>query len=265
MTITADATTEIRLPVRHFRLYPAVAPHGETEKIEVFGATEAALLLIDVYHAAETPTASELVHSVWDREFWQIVDKRLVPLIAAARSAGLPVVYAMNSAPRIALDRSAYGRCFHDSLGFDPEVDFTEPDVDPLEFHRGEPVQLVIPPQLAPEPSDYYVRKHTYSGFFETRLDSVLRNLGAKTLLCAGFAADCCVLFTIADAVFRGYRPILLRDCTLAAELPEEMDAFARTRRTISSIESFLGPSASTADTIHALGAARTGSVARQS
>ena len=37
--------------------YPAAAPHGETEQMEVFDAREAALLLIDVYHAAETPAA----------------------------------------------------------------------------------------------------------------------------------------------------------------------------------------------------------------
>ena len=246
---------EIRLPVRHFRLYPAAAPHGETDQTEVFDAGEAALLLIDVYHAAETPASQELVHSAWDREFWRIVDGRLAPVVAAARAAGLPVVYAMNSAPRITLDSSAYGRCFHDSLGFDPETDFAEPDVDPLEFHRGDPVQLVVPPQVAPAPGDYYVRKHTYSGFFETRLDSVLRNLGARTLLCAGFVADCCILFTLADAVFRGYRPILLRDCTLASELPEEIETFARTSRTISSIEGFIGPSATAADAIEALSA----------
>jgi ureidoacrylate peracid hydrolase len=253
MTNVGTAKKEIRLPVRHYRLFPAASPHGETGQIEVFSTSDAALLLIDVYHAAESPAASELVHSAWDSEFWRIVDERLVPVVAAARAAGLPIVYAMNSAPRIALDRSAYGRCFHDSLGFNPEVDFAEPDVDPFEYHRGEPVQLVIPPQLAPEPQDYYVRKHTYSGFFETRLDSVLRNLGARTLLCAGFVADCCILFTIADAVFRGYRPILLRDCTLASELPDEIGTFARTSRTISSIEGFLGPSATAVDAIHAL------------
>lgn len=262
---TTEATTEIRLPVRHFRLYPAAAPHGETARAEVFDAREAALLLIDVYHAAETPAAQELVHSAWDREFWRIVDERLVPVVAAARAAGLPVVYAMNSAPRIAIDRSAYGRCFHDSLGFDPAVDFAEPDVDPIEFHRGQPVQLAIPPQVAPIPGDYYVRKHTYSGFFETRLDSVLRNLAVRTLVCAGFATDCCILFTIADAVFRGYRPILLRDCTLGAELPDEIGTFARTRRTISSIEGFLGPSATSADAIQALGAVGASATARTS
>jgi ureidoacrylate peracid hydrolase len=248
--------TQIELPVRHFRLFPAAEPFGETDQIETIDLAQAALLLIDVYHAAETPSAQELVHTTWDREFWRIVDDRLVPLIAAARAAGLPVVYAMNSAPRIAIGRSAYGRCFQDSLGFDPEVDFAEPDVDPREFHRGEPVQLAIPPQVAPAPDDYYVRKHTYSGFFETRLDSVLRNLGVRTLICAGFATDCCILFTIADAVFRGYRPILLRDCTLGAELPDEIETFARTRRTVASIEGFLGPSATSTDAIRALTAA---------
>jgi nicotinamidase-related amidase len=245
--------THADLPVRHFRLFPAAAPLGETEQVATIDPTETALLLVDVYHAAETPTAQELVHTTWDREFWRIVDERLVPLILAARDAGLPVVYAMNSAPRIALGRSAYGVRFHESLGFDPEVDFAEPEVDPLEFHRGEPVQLVVPPQIAPAPGDFYVRKHTYSGFFETRLDGVLRNLGVRTLLCAGFAADCCVLFTVADAVFRGYRTVLIRDCTLASELPDEIETFARTRRTITSIESFFGPTATAAEVVRAL------------
>jgi ureidoacrylate peracid hydrolase len=245
--------TQAELPLRHFRLFPAAAPLGETEQVAALDATTAALLLVDVYHAAETPAARELVHSVWDREFWRIVDDRLVPLIRAARGAGLPVVYAMNSAPRIGLGRSAYGERFHESLGFDPAVDFAEPAVDPLEFHRGTPVQLVVPPQVAPEPGDFYVRKHTYSGFFETRLDSVLRNLGVRTLLCAGFATDCCVLFTVADAVFRGYRTIVVRDCTLASELPDEIETFARTRRTIASIESFFGATATAADVVRAL------------
>jgi nicotinamidase-related amidase len=245
--------TQIDLPIRHFRLFPAANPHGETDRTETIDFSETALLLIDVYHAAEAPSAQELVLTAWDKAFWEIIDDRLVPLIAAVRSAGLPIVYAMNSAPRIALDRSAYGWSFVESLGFNPEVDFTEPEVDPHEFHRGELIQLSVPPQIAPNPEDYYVRKHTYSGFFETRLDSVLRNLGVRTLVCAGFATDCCILFTIADAVFRGYRPILLRDCTLGSELPAEVETFANTRRAITSIESFLGVSALAADVITAV------------
>jgi nicotinamidase-related amidase len=253
----------VQLPVRHYRLFPAAGPLGETDRVETVDPAQTALLLVDVYHAAETPAAQELVHSRWDEEFWRIVDDRLVPLIAAARSAGLPIVYAMNSAPRIAIGRSAYGEALVESLGFDPEVDFKEPEVDPSEFHRGETVQLAIPPQIAPAPNDYYVRKHTYSGFFETRLDSVLRNLGAQSLIVAGFATDCCILFTIADAVFRGYRTILVRDCTLAAELPDEIENFARTARTVSSIEAFLGPTAISTDVIEALATVLASGVAR--
>jgi nicotinamidase-related amidase len=254
---------EIQVPVRHYRLFPAAGPFGETDRVETIDPARTALLLVDVYHAAETPAAQELVHTSWDQEFWRIVGDRLVPLIAGARGAGLPIVYAMNSAPRIAIGRSAYGEALVDSLGFDPEVDFTEPQVDPREFHRGEIVQLAIPPQIAPAPGDYYIRKHTYSGFFETRLDSVLRNLSVQSLIVAGFATDCCILFTIADAVFRGYRTILLRDCTLAAELPDEIETFARTARTVSSIEAFLGPTATCADVTDALAAVPAAGVAR--
>jgi nicotinamidase-related amidase len=204
---------------------------------------ETALLLVDVYHAAEKPDAKDLVNTKWDQAWWAIVEDRLTPLVKAARRLGMPVVYTTNSSPRIEMRRSAFGQRLEESLGFDPTVDFRERTVDPLEFDAGEPVQLYIPPQIAPQPGDYYIRKHTYSGFFETRLDSLLRNLGVKNLVCAGFVADCCIFFTIGDAVFRGYSTVLVRDCTLAAELPHEVDAFAQTQRITLWIESILGPS----------------------
>jgi nicotinamidase-related amidase len=111
----------------------------------------------------------------------------------------------------------------------------------------------VIPPQIAPQAGDYYIRKHTYSGFFETRLDSLLHNLGIRYLLCAGFVADCCMFFTLGDAVFRGYQTILLRDCTLAAELPDEVAAFRQTQRITLWIESILGPTTTTQEFLTAL------------
>jgi nicotinamidase-related amidase len=243
----------IDLPVRYNRFFPAEAPHGATAKTISLKTDETALLLIDLYHAAQSDTAKELVNSAWDAEWWRIINHHMVPLIRCARSLGLPVVYTTNSSPRIEMGRSAFGQRLRESLGFDPEVDFRQPYVDPIEFEGGEAVQLVFPPQIAPGPDDYYIRKHTFSGFFETRLDSVLRNLGAKTLLCAGFVADCCVFFTLGDAVFRGYHTILMRDCTLAAELPDEVANFTQTRRTIMWIESILGPTATTADLLQAV------------
>ena len=243
----------IDLPVRYHRFFPAKAPHGHTPKTVSLKTEETALLLIDLYHAAQNETVKHLVHSAWDAEWWRIINEHMVPLIGCARRLGLPIVYTTNSSPRIQMGRSAFGLRLRESLGFDPEVDFRQPAVDPIEFEGGEAVQLVFPPQVAPGPHDYYIRKHTFSGFFETRLDSVLRNLGAKTLLCAGFVADCCVFFTLGDALFRGYHTILMRDCTLAAELPHEVANFTQTERTILWIESILGPTATTADLLQAV------------
>ena len=68
--------------------------------------------------------------------------------------------------------------------------------------------------ELTPEPGDIQVSKHRMSGFWDTPLDSILRNLRVETLLFAGVNADQCVLHTLADANFLGYDTILLEDAT---------------------------------------------------
>lgn len=67
--------------------------------------------------------------------------------------------------------------------------------------------------ELAPEPQDYMVDKHRISGFWDTPLDSILRNLGIKTVLFAGVNTDQCVLHTLTDANFLGYGCIMVTDC----------------------------------------------------
>lgn len=243
----------LNLELRYYRFYPGEAPLGETFKPVLLHPAQTALLLVDVYHAAEKPEGKDLVHPLYEQAWWEIVNDRLPLLLQAARAMGMPVIYAMNSAPRIDLPHSAFGRRLEESLGFSPEAHFCEPSVDPLEFVRGELVQLAIPPQIAPVPSDYYIRKHTYSAFFETRLESLLTNLGVRTVLCAGFVANCCLLFSLADALFRGFEPICIRDCTLAAEKPGEVEGFPQTEWTIRWIESILAPTATAAGVTRAL------------
>jgi nicotinamidase-related amidase len=67
---------------------------------------------------------------------------------------------------------------------------------------------------LAVEPSDIHVAKYRMSGFQDTMLDSILRNLGVTTLLFAGVNADQCVMCTLQDANFLGYDCLLIEDCT---------------------------------------------------
>ena len=72
-------------------------------------------------------------------------------------------------------------------------------------------------PELKPEEGkDYIVEKRTYSGFFETGLDPLLRSLykgeGVKTVVLGGLHTHMCVRHTAADAFFRGYRIVIAKD-----------------------------------------------------
>jgi nicotinamidase-related amidase len=72
-------------------------------------------------------------------------------------------------------------------------------------------------PELEPdETKDYIVEKRTYSGFYETGLDSLLRGLykgdGAKTVVLSGLHTHTCVRHTAADAFFRGYHIVIAKD-----------------------------------------------------
>ena len=69
-------------------------------------------------------------------------------------------------------------------------------------------------------PEDIRVSKHRISGFWDTPLDSILKNHDVKTLFFAGVNADHCVLGTLMDANFHGYDTIMLEDC-VATTSPE--------------------------------------------
>ena len=60
---------------------------------------------------------------------------------------------------------------------------------------------------------DICVDKFRMSGFWDTPLDAILRNLRVDTVLFAGVNADQCVIWTLADANFLGYDCVMLEDC----------------------------------------------------
>ena len=68
--------------------------------------------------------------------------------------------------------------------------------------------------------SDFVVETHTYSGFYESGLDLLLRGLydglGAKTVVLCGLQTHICVRHTAADAFFRGYYIVIACDGTEA-------------------------------------------------
>ena len=68
--------------------------------------------------------------------------------------------------------------------------------------------------ELEPQPGDHIIPKKTYSGFFQTPLELVLRELDVDTVIITGWQADCCCHHTSADAFFRGFKIIVPRETT---------------------------------------------------
>jgi len=93
-----------------------------------------------------------------------------------------------------------------------------------------------------------------YSGFFETCLETLLRNLGIKNLVVVGFAANACVQATLTNALYRNYRLVLLRDCTAAMEYHDSTEDQAIGKYVVRFVEAFLGYTATSADFVRACG-----------
>jgi nicotinamidase-related amidase len=91
---------------------------------------------------------------------------------------------------------------------------------------NGEPVltkgswAAAVVDELERQTEDIEVDKYRMSGFWDTPLDSILRNLGKTTLFFAGVNIDQCVMATLQDANFLGYDCILVKDCA-ATTSPE--------------------------------------------
>ena len=94
-------------------------------------------------------------------------------------------------------------------------------------------------PELSPQPPDITIEKPRWSGFFNTDLDSRLREMGATTLVFTGATTSVCVDSTLRDACFRDYDCLLLEDC--CAEPIGQ--AFARTNHddTVYQVETTMG------------------------
>lgn len=79
--------------------------------------------------------------------------------------------------------------------------------------------------ELKPEKKDSIILKTTYSGFFGTRLDTLLKKLKPKQLIATGVCTEICVLYTVADAYMRGYEVDVPEGCV--SGLTQEDHEFA--------------------------------------
>ena len=237
---------------RYYRLFPAERYLGYAYEEYTADLARSAFLVVDVYglgHHPHDPVPSYLQDEhlegarpalAWlgsaDHEE-RIVKTALLPALNAARDIGMNVIYLNNSAPKIGLRYSEFGKVLKRQLNTDMELMFAEDDIDPKEYHYGTSDHVKISKLLYPREGEYFVRKHVYSGFVGTRLDLLLRYLDIEVLFTVGFSADACLMTTVIDALWHDYKVILLRDCTLANDFPEEQEELLGTKRLVQMME----------------------------
>lgn len=166
---------------------------------------ESALLLIDVINDLQFPEADALLEQAIP------MARRLAKLKQLARGAGVPVIYANDNFGRWRSDfRAQVNHCLHDDV-------------------PGRPIAELLPP----EEDDYFVLKPMHSAFFSTALDILLKNLGARTLILTGIAANNCVLFTANDAYMRDFKLVVPADCVASNTQQETLTALEQTRKVL--------------------------------
>ncbi len=87
--------------------------------------------------------------------------------------------------------------------------------------------------RVRPADGDYFVLKPKHSGFFQTPLESLLGQIGAQTLVLAGFATDICVLATAMDAAMRDFHLVVPQDTSAAETEHAHAAALTHLRRVL--------------------------------
>lgn len=87
-----------------------------------------------------------------------------------------------------------------------------------------DPMSLACPSELAPASGEPVVVKPSWSAFFGTDLDALLRARGIGTLVLAGTTTPNCVRSTAYDGLARGFNVAVLRDAT-SSRSPEAQEA----------------------------------------
>lgn len=133
-------------------------------------------------------------------------NRRMLPAlrrrIEEARRTGVPVVYICDAhAPD------------------DPEFASWSPHA----VKGSDGAQVVA--ELSPAAGEAVVSKNTYFSFYGTRLDELLKGLGAEELVLTGCVTNICILYGAAEAVVRGYKVVVPVDCV--ADLDEQEGRFA--------------------------------------
>jgi maleamate amidohydrolase len=122
--------------------------------------------------------------------------KASIPVLAAFRERGLPVVFT---------------RIVYAADGSDAGV-WCEKAPRLRELTEEAPASQVAD-FLQPADGEIIIRKTQASAFFETGLSSILRHKGVDAVAVAGATTSGCVRATVVDAISSNFRPTVISDC----------------------------------------------------
>lgn len=171
----------------------------------------AALLLIDMQLEFVLPGHTPY----WVPEATRIVP-RLASLLDAARRVGMPVIHTAFADTHHYLDR--------------PYSGVYMPNRYPELPQGGHSIEAKFIPDLDPRLEEIVLYKPSYGAFYDTPLDTILRNLGCDTVIVTGTLTNVCCGMTARQAYERGYKVIFGSDVT-ATHTPELQDAELQTLR----------------------------------
>ncbi len=141
----------------------------------------------------------DMIHDFVDGKFGSDGAKAIVPnikkLIEWAHEKKIPVIYLKDSHTEEDIELKVWG----------PHA------------MEGEEGSEIIP-ELAPDRGDIVIPKHTYSGFYRTHLESMLKELEVREVILTGVSTNICVQHTAADAFFRGFSVTVVSDGTASID-----------------------------------------------
>ncbi|UCC78434.1 MAG: cysteine hydrolase [Candidatus Zixiibacteriota bacterium] len=158
-------------------------------------ADKCALLVIDMQ--------DEFVRPHWSPD-WVPEATRQVPRIKAliehCRSRSIPVIYTIYSNTHNYLDRPISGK-FMPGRYYDLDIDFSQFFVNSRIWH-----------ELAPKENEIVIRKSSYGAFYDTPLETVLKNMEKDTVIICGTVTNFCCGATARQAYERSFKVVVGSD-----------------------------------------------------
>lgn len=162
-----------------------------------------ALLVIDMQ--------DEFVKPHWSPDWVPEATKqvpRIKNLIEHCRSRNVPVIFTVYSKTHNYMDRPKTGK-FMPGRYSDLDIDFTQFYQDGQVWH-----------ELEPREDEIVIQKSSYGAFYDTPLETILKNMGKDTVIITGTLTNYCCSTSARQAYERSFKVVFGSDVT-AADDPE--------------------------------------------